>query len=111
VGADLLIGSYAHDDLLLRDVVTGQLYNTTARDTVGLAYLIGADIASVYGSEYLPEDMGYAVSETRARARAGVFLQLGADVSFFYGATYLSEEFEGQTEGQVVGSLKLNFNF
>ncbi|MCO4846808.1 MAG: DUF2219 family protein [Yoonia sp.] len=110
-GADMIIGRVAQDDLLLRDVVTGQLYRGTEGDAVGLSYLIGADVASVFDSHYLPADMGYTVSDTRTRARAGVFWQMGEDVSFFYGATYLSEEFEGQTEGQVLGSLKLNFNF
>ncbi len=110
-GADLIFGRAAQDDLMLRDVATGQLYRGTQNDTLGLSYLIGADVASVFGSTLLPSDMGYSVSETRSRARAGVFWQMAEDVSFFYGATYLSEEFEGQSEGQVVGSLKLNFNF
>ena len=79
----MIIGQVAQDDLLLRDVVTGQLYRATEGDGVGLSYLLGVDGASVFDSNYLP----------------------------FYGATYLSEEFEGQTEGQVLGSLKLNFNF
>ena len=107
----MIIGQVAQDDLLLRDVVTGQLYRATEGDGVGLSYLLGVDGASVFDSNYLPADMGYTVSDTRTRARAGVFWQMGEDVSFFYGATYLSEEFEGQTEGQVLGSLKLNFNF
>lgn len=112
VGGDVIIGTVAQDDLLLRDVVTGQLYRgTETKGLSGLSYVFGADISSVFGSRYLPEDAGYSVSETRTRARAGVFWQMGDDVSFFYGATYLSEEFDGQTEGQVVGSLKLNFNF
>ena len=110
-GADMIIGSVGQNDLLLRDVVTGQLYRATEAADFGLSYVIGADIASVYGSRYLTDDMGYSVSETRARARAGVYWQLGEDVSFFYGATYLGEEFTTQTEGQIVGSLKLNFNF
>lgn len=112
IGGDLIFGTVAQDDLLLRDVVTGQLYRSTEKAGVsGMSYLVGADVASVFDSRYLPSDVGYAVSETRARARAGVFWQLGDDVSFFYGATYLSEEFEGQSEGQVIGSLKVNFNF
>ena len=110
-GADMIIGQVAQDDLLLRDVVTGQLYRATEGDGVGLSYVLGVDVASVFDSNYLPAEMGYTVSDTRTRARAGVFWQMGEDVSFFYGATYLSEEFEGQTEGQVLGSLKLNFNF
>jgi len=110
-GADLLIGTVGQSDLMLRDVVTGQLYRATEGADIGFSYLVGADVASVFGSRYLPDEMGYAVSETRSRARAGVFWQMGEAVSFFYGATYLSEEFEGQHQGQVVGSLKLNFNF
>lgn len=111
-GGDIIIGEVAQSDLMLRDVVTGQLYRGTEADGVsGISYVIGADIASVFDSSYLPSDMGYAVSDTRARARAGVYWQLRDDVSFFYGATYLGEEFQGQQEGQVLGSLKINFNF
>jgi hypothetical protein len=111
-GGDIIFGDVAQQDLLLRDVVTGQLYRgTETKGISGMSYVIGADIASVFESSYLPSDMGYAVSDTRARARAGVYWQMGDDVSFFYGATYLGEEFEGQSEGQVLGSLKVNFNF
>ena len=112
IGGDVIIGAVAQQDLLLRDVVTGRLYRATEKAGVsGFAYVFGADISSVFGSRYLPADAGYTVSETRKRARAGVHWQIGDDVSFFYGATYLSEEFQGQSEGQVVGSLKVNFNF
>lgn len=112
VGGDMIFGDVAQQDLLLRDVVTGQLYRgTETKGVSGMSYLIGADIASVFDSSYLPSDLGYTVSDTRARARAGVYWQMGDDVSFFYGATYLGEEFEGQKEGQVLGSLKVNFNF
>lgn len=111
VGGDVLIGAVGQNDLLLRDVVTGQLYQGTDDGTPGVSYLLGADIAAVSASAYLPEDEGYVVSDTRARARAGVMWQPTEDISFFYGVTYLGEEVEGQPEGQVVGSLKLNFNF
>lgn len=111
IGGDVIIGSVAHDDMMLRDVVTGQLYRGTQGADSGLSYMVGGDVASVFDSAFLPEDQGYTVSEMRARARAGVLLQFSQDSTLFYGATYLSEEFEGQREGQVVGSLKLNFNF
>jgi len=111
VGGDVLIGAVGQNDLLLRDVVTGQLYQGTDDGTPGVSYLMGADIAAVSGSAFLPEDEGYVVSDTRTRARAGVMWQPTEDMSFFYGVTYLGEEVEGQPEGQVVGSLKLNFNF
>lgn len=110
-GADVLLGGVAQNDLMLRDVVTGELYRGTQDEELGVSLLFGADIAKVFDSAYLPADMGYTVSETRSRAKAGVFWQFAEDASFFYGATYLSEEFEGQHKGQVVGSLKLNFNF
>ena len=111
VGGDLMFGTVGQSDLMLRDVVTGQLYRGTQGPGNGFSYVVGADIAAVGGSVYLPEDQGYVASDTRTRARAGVHFQMRDDVSFYYGLTYLSEEYEGQPEGQVVGSLKLNFNF
>jgi len=111
VGGDLMFGTSARSDLMVRDVVTGQLYRGTNGPGNGLSYVVGADFAAVAGSVYLPEDQGYVASDTRTRARAGVHYQVDDDTSFFYGMTYLSEEYEGQPEGQIVGSLKLNFNF
>lgn len=111
VGGDVIIGEIGQNDLMLRDVVTGQLYRGTTGAGSGLSYVLGADIAAVGESVFLPTDQGYIVSDTRMRARGGVFYQMSEDVSFFYGMAYLSEEFEGQPEGQLLGSLKLNFNF
>ncbi len=110
-GVDVLIGPVGQGDLWLRDVVTGQLYRGVSSGATGVSYLIGADVAAVESSAFLPADQGYVVAETRTRARAGVHWQPAPDISLFYGVTYLSEEFEGQPEGQVLGSLKLNFNF
>ncbi|MEJ6479679.1 MAG: DUF2219 family protein [Octadecabacter sp.] len=111
VGADVMIGRAGQRDMLLRDVVTGQLYRGIEGDDSGLNFLIGADYALVGDSAYLPADMGYVATDNRTRLRAGVHWQMFEDTSFFYGMTYLSEEFVGQTEGQLLGSLKLNFNF
>lgn len=111
LGADVLIGPVAQDDLLLRDSVTGQLYRGTTGRGSGFTFVFGADIAAIGQSYLLPEDQGFAAEELRTRARAGVHAQLSRDVTLFYGATYLSEEFQGQPEGQVLGSLKLDFNF
>lgn len=111
VGGDVIIGAVGHNDLLLRDVVTGQLYRATEGPETGVSYVFGADFAAVSDSEFLPAGGGYDATDERMRARAGVHWQMRDDISFFYGATYLSEEFTGQTEGQVLGSLKLNFNF
>ena len=91
----MIIGQEPQDDLLLRDVVSGQLYCDTEGESFGLSCLLGVDVASVFDSNYLPADMRYTVSETHTRAITGVFWQMGEDVSFFYGAIDLSEEFEG----------------
>ncbi len=111
VGADVVWGPVAQRDLLTRDVVTGQLIRAVEGDAAGFALVAGADWAQVDGSVYLPDDRGIAAEEARWRARAGIHWQLSNDISAFYGVTYLSEEYVGQPEGQVVGSLKLNFNF
>jgi len=111
VGADLVIGRAALDDLWLRDVTTGQLYAGVEGSDYGVMFIAGLDVAYVDDTIYLPEEDGFVPKDMRARARAGVHWQIAPDTSFFYGLTYLSEEFEGQPRGQYVGSLKLNFNF
>ena len=110
-GGDVLIGRVGQGDLMLRDVVTGQLYRATETSGTGVSWLVGGDVAAVGNSLYLPDGGDHVASETRARARAGVMWQIDEDVSFFYGLTWLGKEFETQPEGQVLGSLKLNFNF
>ena len=111
LGADVVIGPIGQGNLLLRDTVTGQLYTGTEQVASGVSFVLGADIASVFDSEFLPQERGYSALETRARARGGVHWQLAERASLFYGATYLGPEFSGQEDGQIVGSLKLNFNF
>ena len=113
VGADVIFGGVGHTDLLVRDGVSGQLMRGIESETAGgqFSFVAGADMAQVFSSIYLPEDLGFAAEETRWRARAGIHWQITNDMSFFYGATYLSEEAVDQTEGQVVGGVKLNFNF
>ena len=111
-GADLILGSaVGQRDLLLRDVVTGQLYRGTQDDAQGISFVLGGDVAAAGDSLYLPDSQGAAPRETRTRARAGVHWQPVPGLALFYGATYLGPEFKGQDESQVVGSLKLNFNF
>ena len=111
VGGDVVIGGVGQQDLLLRDVTTGQLYRGIEGPETGFGYVIGADFTQVRSSVYLPESMGYFAEEQRLRARAGVHWQLAPQTSFFYGMSYLSPEFQGQPEGQLLGSVKLNFNF
>ena len=111
IGGDILVGSIGHTDLLVRDHGTGQLVRTIADGTTGAALVMGADWAYVTDSVYLPESMGYLHQEDRMRGRIGVHWQIRPEVSFFYGLTYLSEEFVGQSQGQTLGSLRLNFSF
>ena len=75
----------------------------------GFSLTLGADMARVFASEYFPSS-GPDLTDTRTRVRAGMQWQ-GHVASVFYGATYLSPEFAGQGEGQVVGSLNVNFRF
>ena len=110
-GADLILGRVGQEDVLLRDVATGQLYRGTQGPETGVSFVMGGDVAAVDDSIFLPRADGYVASDTRTRARAGVNWQPVPGITFFYGATYLSPEFEGQESGQVLGSLKLNFNF
>ena len=67
-------------------------------------------MAYVEDSVYLPDNIGVDLKNNRYRLRAGVNWQ-GATSSVFYGLTYLSEEFENQPEGQLVGSVRLKFEF
>lgn len=111
VGADIIVGSIGHTDMLVRDLGTGQLIRAIESGPSGAAVLMGVDWAYVGDSAYLPENMGYFAEESRFRGRIGLHWQIAPRVSFFYGLTYLSEEFVGQSEGQLLGGLKLNFNF
>ncbi|QDC08736.1 lipid A deacylase LpxR family protein [Oceanicola sp. D3] len=111
VGADLTFGSYGRGALMARDITTGHLYQVIrSREDQGLSFLIGGDMAKVYSSEYLPEEDGFELTDTRTRLRAGMNWQ-GDNHGLFYGLTYLSEEFEAQTEGQMVGALQLRLFF
>lgn len=111
VGADVMIGPVLGNDLWLRDSTTGQLYSGLESDRVGLGFVLGADYTFVDDSEYFPSSFGTIAEDERLRVRAGVHARLADGKSYFYGLTYLGEEFEDQTQGQVVGSLKLSFNF
>lgn len=112
VGADVYVGASIADDILIRDVITGHLYQgNDGDDPAGFAFVVGADMAAVADSVYLPSDRDAIANDRRGRVRAGVHWQSEGDTSVFYGLTYLSPEFEDQPEGQVTGSLKLNFNF
>ena len=110
-GVDLTFGQIGRGELLVRESVTGHRYRVVRdEDVTGFTFLLGADVAHVADSIYLPEERGYELTESRDRVRAGVHWQ-GESSSAFYGVTYLGEEFEAQTEGQLVGSLRIKFSF
>lgn len=110
IGVDFTLGSVGQGELLVRDPVTGQRYRTIYEQAPGLSFVLGGDVAFVENSALLPEDRGYEVEQIRSRARAGLHWQ-GEQNSTFYGLTYLSEEFDGQSEGQIVGSIRLKISF
>lgn len=110
-GIDLTFGSMGVGELLVRESVTGHRYRViTDDDANGFSFLLGADIAHVSDSIYLPEEDGFDLTDSRDRIRAGVHWQ-GERATAFYGLTYLGEEFEAQKEGQVVGSIRINLSF
>jgi hypothetical protein len=110
-GVDLTFGSVGIGELLVRESVTGQRYRVIRNDAApGFSFLLGADIAHVSDSIYLPSERGYALTDSRDRLRAGVHWQ-GAGASAFYGLTYLGEEFQAQQQGQLIGSVRINLKF
>lgn len=111
VGADLTFGGALAGELLVRDPVTGQRYRTVQNDLSDYAFVLGADTAYVHDSAYLPSSGGYRLSDARNRVRAGVHYGSRAGHRAFYGLTWLDREFKGQTEGQIVGSVRLHIEF
>lgn len=110
VGGDVMIGRLGQDELMLRDVATGQRIRSTRGAENGFAFVMGGDIARVEHSVYLPNYNGYELTDSRQRLRAGVHWQ-GEKSSVFYGLTWLGREFEAQPEAQVVGSVRLQIRF
>ena len=110
IGADLQIGRLGLDELMLRDTATGQRYRVNRGVGTGFAFVLGADIARVEHSIYLPASDGYMLTDSRKRLRLGVHWQ-GEKSSVFYGLTWLGEEFKAQPEAQIVGSVRLNIRF
>lgn len=110
VGADFTFGGVGQRDMLLRDVSTGQLYRGTNEQVGGLSFVVGGDIAKVFDSIYLPSADGYVLTESRNRLRAGMTYQQGTS-AIFYGLTWLGKEFEAQSDDQVIGSLRVHWQF
>lgn len=110
-GVDFTYGAFGKGELLVRDGVSGQRYDAVQSDWSGFSFVLGADIARVSDSEFLPASSGISPEETRERLRAGVMWRSETGVTGFYGVTYLGEEFEGQEEGQVVGAIRWRVPF
>ncbi|MCW8844168.1 MAG: lipid A deacylase LpxR family protein [Rhodobacteraceae bacterium] len=110
VGFDLVIGSVGQGALLTRDPVTGHRMRVVRNKAPGLSWVVGADVAKVWESAYLPQARGYTLTQNRARARLGLHWQ-GEESMVFYGLTWLGEEFVGQRGGQLVGALQFSLRF
>lgn len=111
VGADMVIGSLGDGGLMVRDPVSGQRYRTVDGEGLGLSFILGADIAHVEHSEFLPSSRGYDLTDARTRLRAGAHWQGRSGTELFYGLTWLDKEFETQRESQFVGSVRLGIKF
>ncbi|MBR9762461.1 MAG: lipid A deacylase LpxR family protein [Rhodobacteraceae bacterium] len=107
-GLDISFGQLGRGELLVRDPVTGQRYRVVRDEGArGASFVMGGDIARVASSIYLSDG---ELQEERSRLRAGMHWQ-GARSSGFYGLTWMGEEFSGQDEGQLIGSVRLKFEF
>ncbi len=111
VGADVTFGAVFDNGLLVRAPVTGQHVPLNSKRTAGIGFLVGVDAARVFDTAYLPADRGLTAEDVRYRARIGTHWQMSETASVFYGLTYLSPEVVGQSEGQVLGGLSVNFKF
>ncbi len=110
VGGDIRFGNYDEEALMIRDAVTGQrVIGVPSAEGGGFTFSAGGDVAYVSESVLFPA-AGPDAEEIRYRLRGGVNYAFGPS-NFFYGVTYMSEEFEGQPEGQLVGSLSLMLRF
>lgn len=109
-GLDVTIGTFGQGELLVRDWVTGHRYRAVRNHRKGVTFVAGADVAKVYDSVFLPESRGYQLTDARSRLRAGVHVR-GKAYHVFYGVSWLSKEFVAQRESQMVGAIKLDFNF
>lgn len=109
-GFDMTIGSFGQNGLRLRDNISGQRYGAIIDpESRGFSFMVGGDLTYVADSYFL-DTPGIEAKDVRGRLRVGVVTEWERG-GFFYGATYLSPEFEGQSEGQVVGSINARFQF
>lgn len=110
VGADITIGSYGRGGLMIREHNTGNRYRAiSGNPEPGLTFTLGGDVAHVFDSALLPASGNVGLLDRRDRIRVGLVWQ-GDNHAVHFGLTKLSKEFEGQSEGQTVGSLNIQIN-
>ncbi len=110
-GVDAFFGQGMAGNLITRDVVTGHIMTAVSmKGMAGLTPMIGVDVTRVYNSYYLPRSSGLAFKKWRVRVRGGVRSQ-GYDRDVFMGLSWLSPEYEGQPQGQVLGSLSVDHRY
>lgn len=110
-GVDLEFGRACRGRFKIRDVTTGQRYPAFAcPDIPSTVASVGLDVARVFDSQYLPSSTGPSFSSTRSRIRLGLH-RTGELSSVFYGLTWLGEEFDGQSGGQLIGSISISLSF
>jgi len=110
-GFDLTFARAPEQGFRVRNSLTGQRVPAlNPKGTRQLSLGVGADIAYVFSSAYLPATSGVAPRPFRTRLRAGAFYQ-SRKFDLFYGATWLSPEFTTQREGQIIGAFSLGVRF
>lgn len=108
-GVDLTFGA-GPEDLKMRVDSTGHRVPYGVIREPGFHFVAGADVAWVDDSLYLPEKLGYSLTQSRIRVRGGAYYT-GRRLDAFYGLAWLGKEFERQPEGQFVGTLQVKFKF
>ena len=110
-GVDLTLARRPDMGIRLRNSLTGQrvpALNPGGQRQLSLG--LGADVAYVASSAYLPATRGVTPGRLRTRLRAGVFYQ-SRTFDLFYGVSWHSPEFTAQREGQVIGTVSLGVRF
>ncbi|NNJ67877.1 MAG: DUF2219 family protein [Boseongicola sp.] len=109
-GFDVTFGALGRGDQMVRAVTTGHRVPVGLGAGEGFSLVVGADVARVVDSIYLPESLGYELTPVRKRVRVGAHYRADPwDV--FYGVAWLGEEFEAQPEGQLVGTFQIAWPF
>lgn len=109
VGTDVYFGTGFLGSLYIRDQVTGQRYQVVGGEQEGLGFSFGGDISHVASSAFFH---GSSSSMLNRRLRFRTGLHWGQQTKQgFAGLTWLSKEFEGQPEGQILGSVRVILKF